>query len=213
MLFAVIFVINPTYGLSSDFEIDKEIVIPADAAVKSKGSFDYYDPPQVSVGIDATVGWINKDNVGHTVTSGNPRSGPDGYFDSGIFLGGEKFVLTFSKGGEYSYFCQIHPWMVGTVDVSSDSRIPAWIKNNAGWWANGQINDREFVQGIQYLIREKIMIVPDTSKNSSSDDIPSWVRNSAGWWADDQIDDDTFIQGIQYLVTIGIIQISTVDSK
>ncbi len=35
--------------------------------------------------------------------------------------------------------------------------IPAWIKNNAGWWADGSIDDSSFVQGIQFLIKEGIM--------------------------------------------------------
>jgi len=35
--------------------------------------------------------------------------------------------------------------------------IPSWIKNNAGWWADGSIDDNSFVQGIQYLIKEGIM--------------------------------------------------------
>jgi hypothetical protein len=35
--------------------------------------------------------------------------------------------------------------------------IPDWIKNNAGWWADGSIGDNDFVQGIQYLIKEGIM--------------------------------------------------------
>lgn len=35
--------------------------------------------------------------------------------------------------------------------------IPSWIKNNAGWWADGQIDDSSFVQGIQWLIKEGIM--------------------------------------------------------
>ncbi len=35
--------------------------------------------------------------------------------------------------------------------------IPSWIKNNAGWWADGQIDDNSFVQGIQWLIKEGIM--------------------------------------------------------
>ena len=35
--------------------------------------------------------------------------------------------------------------------------IPSWIKNNAGWWADGQIDDNSFVQGIQYMIKEGIM--------------------------------------------------------
>ncbi len=35
--------------------------------------------------------------------------------------------------------------------------IPTWIKNNAGWWAEGRIGDSDFVSGIQYLITEGIM--------------------------------------------------------
>ena len=44
--------------------------------------------------------------------------------------------------------------------ISSDSTsIPAWIKNNAGWWADGQIPDSAFVQGIQFLIKEGIIVI------------------------------------------------------
>ena len=41
-----------------------------------------------------------------------------------------------------------------------ETSIPAWIKNNAGWWATDQIDDSSFLQGIQYLIQEGIMIIP-----------------------------------------------------
>ena len=42
---------------------------------------------------------------------------------------------------------------------SADNIIPRWIKNNAGWWADGQIPDSAFVKGIQYLIKEGIIDV------------------------------------------------------
>jgi hypothetical protein len=49
----------------------------------------------------------------------------------------------------------------GSFDVgtgtASTSKIPSWIKNNAGWWKEGSIDDNSFVQGIQYLIKEGIM--------------------------------------------------------
>jgi len=32
-----------------------------------------------------------------------------------------------------------------------------WIKNNAGWWADGSIDDGSFIQGIQFLIKEGII--------------------------------------------------------
>ena len=42
---------------------------------------------------------------------------------------------------------------------AQDSGIPAWIKNNAGWWADGQIDDGSFVSGLQWLISNGIMIL------------------------------------------------------
>ena len=35
--------------------------------------------------------------------------------------------------------------------------IPAWIKNNAKWWADGKISDSEYLEGIKYLIQHKII--------------------------------------------------------
>jgi len=91
---------------------------------------------------------------------------------------------------------------------SEEPEIPSWIKNNAGWWADGQIDDVAFVQGIQYLITNGIMNIPPTeSGESSTKNIPAWIKNNAGWWADGQIDDVAFVQGIQYLITNGILDV------
>ncbi len=40
---------------------------------------------------------------------------------------------------------------------SQDNNIPDWVKNNAGWWAAGDIDDNSFVQGIQFMIKEGLM--------------------------------------------------------
>ena len=88
------------------------------------------------------------------------------------------------------------------------TNVPNWIKNNAGWWATDQIDDLSFLQGIQFLIKEGIMIIPPTETTDVSEydkEVPAWIKNNAGWWATDQIDDSTFLQGIQYLVKEGII--------
>ena len=90
---------------------------------------------------------------------------------------------------------------------NSGPEIPSWIKNNAGWWADNQIDDETFVQGIEYLVKQEILQIPDTttSQESGSNEIPSWIKNNAGWWASDQIDDTTFLQGIQFLIRHGIV--------
>ena len=41
--------------------------------------------------------------------------------------------------------------------TASITEIPQWVKNNAEWWAAGQIDDNTFVSGIQWLISNGIM--------------------------------------------------------
>ena len=94
--------------------------------------------------------------------------------------------------------------------VSQNNQIPDWVKNNAGWWADGQIDDSSFVEGIQFLIKEGFMKIPLTEQGSVSQNnqIPDWIKNNAGWWADGQIDDSSFVEGIQFLIKEGFMTLS-----
>lgn len=80
----------------------------------------YYSPDMVvvTIGVNNTVVWTNKDNVAHTVTSFSVPSGAS-TFDSGTFNSGATFKHTFQAPGMYKYFCTIHPWMGGQVIVKS----------------------------------------------------------------------------------------------
>ena len=47
-----------------------------------------------------------------------------------------------------------------TMNIGQEeTSIPAWIKNNAGWWADGQISDTEFTLSLQYLVQKGIITV------------------------------------------------------
>ena len=107
--------------------------------------------------------------------------------------------------------------VIGSEDIipmeqksSEEIGIPDWIKNNAGWWANDEIDDHSFVQGIQFMIKEGLMKVPITEQGSISQDneIPDWIKNNAGWWANDEIDDHSFVQGIQFMIKEGLMKVS-----
>jgi hypothetical protein len=90
------------------------------------------------------------------------------------------------------------------------TQIPDWVRGNAEWWAQGAIGDSDFVSGIQYLIKEGIMTIPETAKaqvGADSKEIPSWIKNNADWWALGLITDGDFVKGIQYLVEQGIIEV------
>ena len=62
--------------------------------------------------------------------------------------------------------------------TSNLSEIPSWIKNNAGWWSEGAIDDDSFVQGIQFLIKEGILRITTASSSSTSSgsEPPSWYE-------------------------------------
>ena len=97
------------------------------------------------------------------------------------------------------------------------AEVPGWVKNNAGWWADGTISESEFLTGIEFLIKDGIIDIPPTPTSSSDSEmteqsVPGWVKNNAGWWADGTISDQDFVNGIQHLVTVGLISVSVDNS-
>jgi len=97
------------------------------------------------------------------------------------------------------------------ADSEKRQKVPEWVKNNAKWWAEGQIGETDFVGGIQHLIKEKIIDIPDLPEQASEtakEQVPDWVKNNAKWWADGLISEDDFLNGIKHLVKKGIIRVS-----
>lgn len=74
-------------------------------------------PYTVTIDVGGEITWTNDDSAAHTVTSGDIEGGPDGKFNSDLFLAGKKFSHKFDEAGEFPYFCQVHPWMKGMVVV------------------------------------------------------------------------------------------------
>ena len=125
----------------------------------------------------------------------------------------EKRPVVFSSNSEKLSLEQEVQHALECLMVFSDSekfktsnKIPVWIKNNAGWWANGDIDDHSFILGIQFLITEGIIQIHSVPQGTeASKEIPTWIKNNAGWWADGTIDDSTFLSGIEFLVKEGMI--------
>ncbi|NND86511.1 MAG: hypothetical protein HKM23_04140 [Nitrosopumilus sp.] len=96
-----------------------------------------------------------------------------------------------------------------SVSEQKTAVIPDWIKNSAGWWADGIVADSEFIQSIQFLIKEKLLIVnADEAKPGASQEIPTWIKNNAGWWSQGLISERDFVKGIEFLIGQGIIKVS-----
>jgi len=95
------------------------VSLPIDSAVPGCETTDAcFIPSMVEINVGDTVSWSNDDTAAHTVTSGTPQDGPDGVFDSSLFMVGNTFDVTFDSAGSYDYFCMVHPWMAGKVTVN-----------------------------------------------------------------------------------------------
>jgi plastocyanin len=74
---------------------------------------DAFAPQTLSIAAGETVTFTNDDDDAHTVTA------TDGSFDSkGLDTNG-RWRHTFVKPGTYAYFCQLHPFMKGTIVVKA----------------------------------------------------------------------------------------------
>jgi plastocyanin len=94
------------------------VVMPAGSSTATSGGG--YEPDTVTVSPGSTIIWDNQDNALHTATSGNPETAVlDGKFDTGYIAPGQqsKPITMPTEPGEYTYFCTLHPFLVGTVIV------------------------------------------------------------------------------------------------
>ncbi len=88
-----------------------DIVIVQGAANQNNAQF--FSPASFPAKVGQSVTWSNGDASTHTVTAS------DNSWDSGNRAAGDTYSHTFTAPGTYSYYCTIHPWMKGTVVVTS----------------------------------------------------------------------------------------------
>tara|TARA_B100001013_G_scaffold182029_1_gene109598 strand:- start:132 stop:851 length:720 start_codon:yes stop_codon:yes gene_type:complete len=229
ILVSVMFTPNALAGHDSDKQwgtvsVDKSILeLPYTAA----------DNPQYEkIKIFGTVeeprssGFVNM-----IITKPDGKTYPAKVRPNGSYGNYENFIqICCNSVGKYSVSAEWRGYHIGTVtfDVVAKPKsqpadtptltaepviaIPDWMKTHAGWWAEGQIGDSTYLLGIQYLIEEGIIIMPQTGDTNysspGSQQVPTWIKNNAVWWTGGQIDDITYVSGIQHLVKVGIIKVS-----
>lgn len=104
-------------GADDDGDGDETVTPPAaagdDAAAMAVEIVDFtFGPSTLEIAAGTTVTWTNLDSAPHTATA------DDGSFDSGRLENGGTFSQTFDTPGTYTYFCEIHPRMTGTIVVT-----------------------------------------------------------------------------------------------
>ena len=68
-------------------------------------------------------------------------------------------------------------WAISPT-VYAEDLVPSWIKNNAGWWAEGTVDDTTFLNGIKFLVENDIIKISDSKDRKSTRLNSSHVRTS-----------------------------------
>lgn len=92
---------------------------PADAASSAVTIQNFaFSPTPLTIQVGSTVTWTNQDGVAHTTSSDD---GSAVSWDSGAISQGGSFSMTFSQAGTFTYHCNIHPYMHGTIVVQGSA--------------------------------------------------------------------------------------------
>ncbi len=124
--FFVLFAISMAFATPSAMADHSKATVstPTGSGVQGcEATNECYIPYTVTIDVGGEVTWSNDDETGsaHTVTSGTAKDGPDGKFDSSLMLAKQTFSVKFDgyDPGKYPYFCIVHPWMTGIVEVQA----------------------------------------------------------------------------------------------
>ena len=116
-IFSLIAVAPPAFADHATAEVDMAV---GSSLVGCETTNECYIPHMVTIDVGGEVMWNNIDGMAHTVSAGTPAEGLSDDFDSGLVGPGAMFSHKFTEAGTYDYFCMVHPWMVGSVMVSSE---------------------------------------------------------------------------------------------
>ena len=102
------------FGLSKASQAKPAASQQNDSSGKYEVKIDNFSfgPATLTVPAGATVTWINRDDVPHTIVSSEGKT-----LKSPVLDTDEKFSYTFTTAGTYPYYCGIHPKMTGKVIV------------------------------------------------------------------------------------------------
>ncbi|MFZ8908373.1 MAG: cupredoxin domain-containing protein [Nitrosopumilaceae archaeon] len=115
-----VFTIAMTLGMSNAFAEVATVSVPQGTSVPGcEATNECYIPYEITINVGEEVTWSNDDSAAHTVTAGSAADGPSGAFDSSLFMAATTFSHTFEEAGTFPYFCMVHPWMEGIVNVGT----------------------------------------------------------------------------------------------
>ncbi len=125
-----------------------------------------------------------------------------------------RYVFSYNVWSGFPDHLPIFNSMVETIQISptenkkssdDSSYVPNWVEYNVRWWNMELIDDRTFVSAMQFLVNQKVIIMPPASQDTDSapplnDETMNFLKHGLGTWAAGKIGDEGFFRAIEYLM-------------
>lgn len=99
-----------------------------------------------------------------------------------------------------------HPRQCNTNDgkhfVEEISEIPIWVRTIANWWSTNQISDKDFTTMLEYLLKQKVLIISDDIKSNETpeSELPSWLKEDMQKWSQNASSDKEFFNNLHWMI-------------
>ena len=107
LLFAAVLAAAPSLAFAGNPATPAAAAAPTTVAIHNM----HFEPAMLTVDVGTTITWVNGDGSPHTVTDKGK------VFRSAALDTEDRFSYTFAAPGEFTYFCTLHPMMVGKIVV------------------------------------------------------------------------------------------------
>ena len=202
----IIFLIPNTRTLIN--EVDYKVIVSKDGKeVYSTPGISFTDSgfDDVSFYIDSKGKYLVSVSILGVDKEDTPRKSADRNFP----VETANFILTVGKIDEEKTSDSGQPSQ--KIETNNDTiKIPDWIRKNAKWWSLTQISDKEFASGLEYLLQQQIIQIPDTvpaEYGAYEKNLPGWLRKDAGWWSQNLLSDEEFAKSLKWMILNGFINI------
>jgi tetratricopeptide (TPR) repeat protein len=102
------------------------------------------------------------------------------------------------------------------ADTSKNNgKVPHWVKNIVNWWGIGKTTDQNFLNTLEYLIKNDIIKIPKESVFEKTKELKmlSWVRGNLNIWSQGEVPNLQFFKNMNWLIENKFIKSNKMSQK
>jgi len=102
-----------------------------------------------------------------------------------------------------------------SITIKNDGAVPVWIKNVVGLWGIEKITDKDFLNILEYLIKNDIIKIPKENIFENTEELKmlSWIRGNLNTWSQGEIPNSEFFKNMNWLIENKFVKSDKISQK